>query len=145
MSPLYGEPSDENGGRPPNFVAQMSAFPVLERPAPPLEDAQNPKKQCNEVLSDGEFHVGERVATEVDVGLSDRGLRVQKQVAPRSSHSLSDNSSFCDEEVEETCSKSVQHPEDAPTQHSDKPPTPVGPSVEQSYGPWMVVDNSRHK
>ncbi|KAL4282605.1 hypothetical protein GQ457_16G015770 [Hibiscus cannabinus] len=115
MSPLYGEPPDGNSGRPPDFVAQLSAFPVLERLASPLEDARNPKKQCNKALSDGMFHAGETVVMEVDVGLSNRGLRVQKQAVPRSSHisyvnadtgfsrstlSLNDNSIFLDEEVE---------------------------------------------
>ncbi|KAK8977935.1 hypothetical protein V6N11_059564 [Hibiscus sabdariffa] len=108
MSVVYGEPPDGNGGRPSDPVAHLSAFPTLERHASPLEDAQNPKKQCNEVVSEGVFPGG-------------RLLLWKRNLHFRST------------------------PGGDPGQQSDKHATPIGPSVDQPYGPWMVADNSRCK
>ncbi|KAK8993916.1 hypothetical protein V6N11_008129 [Hibiscus sabdariffa] len=110
--------------------------------------------------------MGETVAMEAEAGLQDQGMGVHSQAKDkafpmsyvnavtgdsRSSQSLNENSSFLDEEVEvlnEDCLIDESGPFPS-IRFSDRQPdrqaTPIGPSVDQPYGPWMVVDNSRHK
>ncbi|KAK8578856.1 hypothetical protein V6N13_142142 [Hibiscus sabdariffa] len=137
--PVHGEPLNGNGGRPPDFVTQLLAFPVLERPASPIEDTRNPKKQCNEVLSAGVAHGGETVAMEAKIDMPEPGLGVQQQDAARLPSLLMRMWSM------ESCNTIAQRQMGDAAPQSNGSPKPEGPSVDQPYGLWMMVDNGRRK